>query len=218
MIKFALQSLIIISRAGSYQSEMGPMYVSFSHASTARRSSNGAPQIVFLVLTGVGVLIPLLMAEPSKMVRVDGTRVTTPQHPSWKTEFMGLWIAIRTDPWIVLLFPMFFASNWFYTWRAPVLVVSRDHLLTIETEFNDYNGAIFNIRARSLNNLVYWLAQIVGSVSIGFLLDQRGLSRRLRAFSGWCVLLVMVFVVHIWAYFYQRCVRHSLALTCLLGF
>ncbi|EKM60588.1 uncharacterized protein PHACADRAFT_246612 [Phanerochaete carnosa HHB-10118-sp] len=143
--------------------------------------------IVFLVLTGIGVLIPLLMVDPSKMVRADGTRVTTPKHPSWKTEFLGLWVALRTDPWIVLLFPMFFASNWFYTWQ-----------------FNDYNGAIFNIRARSLNNLVYWLAQIVGSVSIGFLLDQRSLSRRFRAFSGWCVLFVMVFVVHIWAYFYQR--------------
>ncbi|KIP02465.1 hypothetical protein PHLGIDRAFT_79071 [Phlebiopsis gigantea 11061_1 CR5-6] len=143
--------------------------------------------IVFLVLTGVGVLIPLLMAEPSKIIRADGTRVTTPQHPSWKTEFMGLWIALRTDPWIVLLFPMFFASNWFYTWQ-----------------FNDYNGAIFTIRARALNNLVYWLAQIVGSVSIGFLLDQQALSRRLRAFTGWCVLFIMVFAVHIWSYFYQR--------------
>lgn len=71
-------------------------------------------------------------------------------------------------------------------------------------EFNDYNGAIFNIRARSLNNLVYWLAQIVGSLSIGFLLDQGRLSRRLRAFSGWCVLFAMVFIVHIWAYFYQK--------------
>ena len=83
-------------------------------------------------------------------------------------------------------------------------------------EFNDYNGAIFNIRTRGLNNFVYWLSQIVGSISIGFLLDQRGLSRRLRAFSGWCVLMVMVFVVHIWAYFYQKCVRlHStLRLAC----
>ena len=72
------------------------------------------------------------------------------------------------------------------------------------SEFNDFNGALFNIRTRSLNNLVYWLAQILGSVAMGFLLDQRGLSRRVRAFSGWCVLLIMVLVVHIWAYFYQK--------------
>ncbi|KAI0717507.1 MFS general substrate transporter [Cerioporus squamosus] len=143
--------------------------------------------IGFVVLTGIGCLIPLLMANPVKMIRSDGTRVVTPRHPSWRSEFYGLWITLRTDPWICLLFPMFFASNWFYTWQ-----------------FNDYNGALFTIRARALNNLIYWLSQIVGSVSIGFLLDQRSLTRRFRAFSGWCVLMVMVFVVHIWAYFYQK--------------
>ena len=80
----------------------------------------------------------------------------------------------------------------------------------IAVEFNDYNGALFTIRARALNNLIYWLSQIVGSVSIGFLLDQRGLSRRFRAFSGWAVLIIMVFVVHTWAYFYQRFVELSI--------
>lgn len=71
-------------------------------------------------------------------------------------------------------------------------------------EFNGYNGALFNIRARSLNNLVYWISQIIGSVAIGFLLDQKNLGRRARAFSGWAVLFSMVFIVHIWAYFYQK--------------
>lgn len=76
--------------------------------------------------------------------------------------------------------------------------------LIVTPEFNDYNLALFTIRARALNNLVYWTSQILGSVSIGFLLDQTRLTRRFRAFAGWCVLFVMVFVVHIWAYFYQR--------------
>ena len=71
-------------------------------------------------------------------------------------------------------------------------------------EFNDYNGALFDIQARSLNNLVYWLAQIVGSLFMGFVLDQKKFSRRTRAFSGWTLLFAMVWVVHIWAYFYQR--------------
>ncbi|KAK7688023.1 hypothetical protein QCA50_008393 [Cerrena zonata] len=154
--------------------------------STANQVDNGT-YIGFLILTSMGVAIPFLMADPNKMVRNDGSKVTAPRHPSWRTEFWGLWVALKTDPYIVLLFPMFFASNWFYTWQ-----------------FNDFNAALFNIRTRSLNNLVYWLAQIIGSVCMGFLLDQRGLSRRVRAFSGWCVLLVMVLVVHIWAFFYQK--------------
>jgi hypothetical protein len=82
---------------------------------------------------------------------------------------------------------MFFASNYFYTWQ-----------------FGCYNAPLFNIRARSLNNLVYWIAQIIGSVSIGLLLDRKKIGRRARAFTGWAVLFTMVFSVHIWGYFYQR--------------
>ncbi|KAF5355794.1 hypothetical protein D9756_004298 [Leucocoprinus leucothites] len=154
--------------------------------SQANSVDNGT-YIAFLVLTLVGVAIPIFMVDPTKIIRFDGTLVTTPRHPSWKSEIMGLWYTLRTDPYVLLLFPMFFASNWFYTWQ-----------------FNEYNIAIFNIRARALNNLVYWLAQIIGSLSIGFVLDQKRLTRRFRAFAGWIILLVMVFVVHIWAYFYQK--------------
>ena len=147
------------------------------------------------------------------MIRSDGTKVTAPRHPSWKTEFYGLWVALRTDPLIILLFPMFFASNWFYTWRESLTVYPRAQLTYVKMaghiEFNGYNSALFNIRARSLNNFVYWMAQIIGSISIGFLLDQRTLSRRLRAFSGWAILMVMVLVVHIWAFMYQKYVASA---------
>jgi len=47
------------------------------------------------------------------MVRTDGTRVIVPVHPSWKTEFIGLYNCLRGHPWIVLLFPFFLASNWY---------------------------------------------------------------------------------------------------------
>ncbi|KZW00733.1 MFS general substrate transporter [Exidia glandulosa HHB12029] len=148
--------------------------------------------IGFLVLTAIGTFIPLFMTDPHKMVRSDGSRVQTHsravvRHPSWKIEFYSLWVALVTDPMILLLFPMFFASNYFYTWQ-----------------FNDYNGALFNIRTRSINDVVYWFSQIIGSISIGILLDTRKLSRRTRAFVGWGILLSLVLVVHAWAYVYQR--------------
>lgn len=154
--------------------------------STTNSVGNGT-YIAFLILTLIGVVIPMLMVPPEKMIRTDGTRVTTPRNPTWKAEIYGLYLTLRTDPMIVLLFPMFLASNWFYTWQ-----------------FNEFNGAIFNIRARSLNNLVYYLAQIVGSGLMGLLLDRDKLSRRFRAFMGWGILFVMVFIVHIWGYFYQK--------------
>lgn len=76
--------------------------------------------------------------------------------------------------------------------------------MLITIEFTDYNGAIFNIRARALNNVVYWLAQIVGSILVGLVLDSKRLRRRIRAFTGWGILFALIWVVHIWGYFYQR--------------
>lgn len=57
------------------------------------------------------------MVDPQNIFRTDGTKVTTARQQSWKVEIYGLWVAVRDDPLIVLLFPMFVASNWFYTWR-----------------------------------------------------------------------------------------------------
>ncbi|THU79894.1 MFS general substrate transporter [Dendrothele bispora CBS 962.96] len=143
--------------------------------------------IGFLVLTAIGITLPLFMADPKKMIRTDGTKVPIPLEPSWKTQIYGLWVALRTDPLIILLFPMFFASNWFYTWQ-----------------FSGFNGAIFNIRARALNNLLYWSSQIFGSIFMSFILDLKRFRRRTRAFSSWIILLLMTFVIHTWAYFYQK--------------
>ncbi|KAL1848959.1 hypothetical protein Daus18300_013418 [Diaporthe australafricana] len=61
---------------------------------------------------------------------------------------------------------MFFASNVFYTYQT-----------------NDMNGAHFNTRTRSRNNLLYWLAQIFGAVVIG--LPTFGFAERAPAASSW---------------------------------
>ncbi|KAJ7667689.1 MFS general substrate transporter [Mycena polygramma] len=167
-----------------------------SNYHTTAGSVNNATYIAFLVLTVIGAIIPLFMVDPSKMIRTDGTRVVVPRNPSWKIELWGLVVALRTDPMILLLFPMFFASNWFYTWQ-----------------FNEFNGALFNIRTRSLNSMLYWSAQIFGSLIMAMVLDKKGVSRRTRAFTGWGMVFVMVFVTNIWGYEYQKqYTRESLAL------
>ena len=106
------------------------------------------------------------MVDPKKMIRTDGTKVTTPRHPSWKVELYGLYVTVKTDPLIILLFPMFFASNWFYTWRMCFYSTwfGRSSVDFWCAEFNAYNGYLFDIKARSLNNLLYWIAQIIGSI------------------------------------------------------
>lgn len=55
-----------------------------------------------------------------------------------------------------------------------------------------------------MNNFVYWTAQIIGSIAMGYILDLQRIRRRARAYIGWTILLFSVFATHIWAYFYQK--------------
>ncbi|KAH8778566.1 major facilitator superfamily domain-containing protein [Diaporthe sp. PMI_573] len=132
----------------------------------------------FIVLMFVGAILALFLCNADKVQREDGSHVILMKNPSWSSEIKGLWETLYLDPWIVLLFPMFFASNVFYTYQT-----------------NDMNGAHFNTRTRSLNNLLYWLAQIFGAVIMGYALDFHKVRRSLRAKASFVNLFVLTFVI-----------------------
>ena len=100
------------------------------------------------------------------------------KNPSWKSEFIGLWETFKIEPVILLLFPMFWSSNWFYTYQ-----------------FNDVNGGgKFDTRTKSLNGVLYYLAQIFGALVFGYCLDLQHFRRSTRARGAWAVLFVLTFV------------------------
>jgi MFS family permease len=141
----------------------------------------------FIILMFAGAIVALFLVDANKVIREDNTKVILMKNPTWSSEFRGLYETITLDPWIVLLFPMFFASNIFYTYQN-----------------NGVNAAHFNTRARALNDLLYWLAQIVGAVISGYALDFPGIRRSLKAkiSFGWLVFLT----VGVWGggYAWQR--------------
>jgi hypothetical protein len=109
------------------------------------------------------------------------------KHPTWKTEIFGLWETLRSDPYIVLLFPMFFASKWFYTYQ-----------------FNCVNLAQFNTRTRALNNTLYWITQMLGAGMFGFALDFPNIRRTTRAKVAWVVMFVLTFAIWGGGYVFQK--------------
>lgn len=140
----------------------------------------------FIVLMVVGAGLASLLVDGDKVIRDDGSKVIMMKNPTWQSEIKGLWECISLSPWVVALFPMFFASNIFYTYQQNVL-----------------NGAYFNIRARSLNNLLYWLAQIFGAVAVGYALDSN-IRRSLRAKISFGVLFSLTFIIWGGGYAWQR--------------
>jgi len=156
------------------------------HVRTNSTVSDGT-YIGFLILTIIGALLAWTLVDAKDVVRDDGSKIIIMKHPSWKSEILGLWETFGTDPYIVFLFPMFFASNWFYTYH-----------------FNDVNGAYFNTRTRALNNTLYYIMQIVGAFVFGYALDRPQFRRTTRAKGAWVALFVIIMVIWGGGYDFQK--------------
>jgi hypothetical protein len=135
----------------------------------------------------IGAALAWTLVDAKDVIRDDGSKVIVMKHPTWKTEIMGLWETFFTDPYILALFPMFFASNWFYAYH-----------------FTEVNGAYFNTRTRALNGVVYYLMQIVGAYVFGYALDAKGIRRTTRAKGAWAALFTVIMIVWGCGYKFQK--------------
>lgn len=154
--------------------------------STAGRVSDGT-YIGFMALTLTGAVLAWCLVDARHVRRADGSHVVLMKHPTWKSEFLGLWQVLRSDPYIMLLFPMFLASNWFYTYQPNVVNLPR-----------------FNIRTRSLNSTLYWSSQIVAALLFGYVLDLKSFRRTTKAKAALAVLFVLTMTIWGGGYAWQK--------------
>ena len=148
---------------------------------------NDGTYVGFLILTLIGAALAWTLVDAKDVIRHDGSKVIVMKHPSWKSEIFGLWETFLTDPYIIALFPMFLASNWFYAYH-----------------FTQVNAAYFNVRTRALNGVVYYSMQIVGAYVFGFALDFKGVRRTMRARLAWGALFAVIMIVWGLGYKFQK--------------
>jgi MFS family permease len=141
----------------------------------------------FIVLMFLGLILALFLCNANMVLRRDGSKVILMKNPTWKSELLGLVETITSQPWIILLFPMFFASNVFYTYQGSCM-----------------NALYFNVRTRSLNNTLYWSSQILSAVIFGYALDYGRIRRTVRARTNFIVLFVLTMVVWGGGYDWQK--------------
>lgn len=141
----------------------------------------------FIVLMFLGLILALFLCNANMVLRRDGSKVILMKNPTWKSELLGLVETITSQPWIILLFPMFFASNVFYTYQGSCM-----------------NALYFNVRTRSLNNTLYWSSQILSAVIFGYALDYGRIGRTVRARANFVVLFVLTMVVWGGGYDWQK--------------
>lgn len=141
--------------------------------------------IALLVIMAFGWLLGVFICPPS-YVRVAQLEVKPQSEKNWRKTLSQ---AVRTiTNWRVLcMLPLFFSANVFYSYQQNVV-----------------NGMTFNIRTRSLNGALYWMAQMVGGLIIGLILDMPGLNRRMRAQVAWCFLFVTGMAIWGGGYAFQK--------------
>ncbi|KAI9473536.1 MAG: major facilitator superfamily domain-containing protein [Benjaminiella poitrasii] len=144
--------------------------------------------IAFMVIMAVGSFLTLALLPANKVIREDGSQVSLHKFSNWKREAFEV-LKLFKDWRMLVLIPLFAGSNWFYTYQ-----------------FNVYNGPYFmTIRARSLNNLLYWLFQIIGAGLLGWFLDSARLgTRKQRAMYGNTITLIIILGLWIGAVVIQK--------------
>jgi len=135
--------------------------------------------IAFLVIIFCGVASSFLILPPNKVVRADGTLVKLQAASSLRDELKGM-LSLFTNWRMLVLLPMFFASNYFYAYQ------------------NDLNAIKFDGPTRALNGTLEAAGAIIGALLIGtFVLDGKWLGRRNRGYLGLAVVTSMT--ITIWA-------------------
>ncbi|KAI8320590.1 MFS general substrate transporter, partial [Martensiomyces pterosporus] len=143
-----------------------------NYNSTAGSLTDGV-YIAFVVLECLGAFLGLALAPPSKVVRDDGSSVVLVKYTDIGKESIEI-VKLFLNPLMLALLPMCFTSNFFYSYQFGII-----------------NGALFNIRTRGFNNIIYWGAQMIGAYLISLVLDSAKLTRKKRGFVAFLVVIVV---------------------------
>lgn len=141
--------------------------------------------IAFFAVIMVGVGLTWTLLPPNRVVRRDGTLVKAAKSNTPKQELYAMMATLKNRN-ILLLLPMFFASNFFYPYQGS------------------FAFKVFDAPARSVNGVVKSVGQIVGAIILGVLLDKLPMTRRNRGIVGWAVTMAFIIIAYSWGINYQR--------------
>ncbi|KUI55303.1 hypothetical protein VP1G_02715 [Cytospora mali] len=134
--------------------------------------------LAFMIIMLTSIVTSWLLLPPHLVVRGDGTVVELEDAISPKQEFKELCNLLK-DWRMIALFPMFFSSNYFYSYQGAITT------------------ALFNGRTRALVSLLTGLGSIIGSLIIGQMTDNLPGGRRKRALFA--TAFVLFFNCLVWA-------------------
>ncbi|PLB47354.1 MFS general substrate transporter [Aspergillus steynii IBT 23096] len=128
---------------------------------------SSAVYIAFILVMAVAIVgAAIFIVDPEDVVRDDGRHIATFEKPTVKREILGV-LSVMTDPKIIIMLPAMFVA---------------EMCLAMVSSVNAY---YFNLRTRSLNNLLFQAVMIPTPLILAYILDNKHVkSRRLRGVMG----------------------------------
>ncbi|GAM36569.1 hypothetical protein TCE0_018f05754 [Talaromyces pinophilus] len=145
----------------------------------------------FIAIQCLGLVFGLLLSNPEKVQRDDGTKIEAPRGIDWRTEIRAMWRLVRSRS-ILLLVPLF----WYFGW--------------MQAYPGTYLATYFTVRSRALGS---FMSAIVGTLATwltGVLLDVPWhKNRNVRAVSTYALIAALNSATWIWAVYLQNEYRHT---------
>ncbi|KAK8147441.1 hypothetical protein G3M48_001606 [Beauveria asiatica] len=170
----------------------GAISLSLNHADNKRGKIGYQAYQAFIAIQCLGLLFGLLLSNPDKVQRDDGTWIQTSKGSiHWQTELRAMWKHLSSKS-ILLLTPLF----WYFGW--------------IQAYPGTYLATYFTVRSRALASL---LSAIVGTLATwlaGSLVDVPWVKdRKVRALTAWILIALLNSATWIWAVVIQNEYQHT---------
>ncbi|KAI1379088.1 MFS general substrate transporter [Hypoxylon crocopeplum] len=170
----------------------GAISLGLNHSVNHRGQVGYQTYLGFIAIQCLGCLFALLLSNPEKVQRDDGTRIEAPRGITWRTELREMWRLLRSKS-ILLLTPLF----WYFGW--------------IQAYPGTYLATYFTVRSRALGS---FMSAIVGTFATwlgGTLVDiPWAKKRQTRAISTYVLIAMLNSATWIWAVIVQNEYRSTL--------
>lgn len=139
----------------------------------------------FIAIQCLGLVFGVLLSNPEKVRRDDGTHIEAPRGIDWRTELREMWRLV-TSRSILLLVPLF----WYFGW--------------IQAYPGTYLATYFTVRSRALGS---FMSAVVGTLAtwlVGSLLDLPWIRKRqTRAVATYALIAALNTATWVWAVIIQ---------------
>jgi hypothetical protein len=169
----------------------GAVSLGINHSVNHRGQVGYQTYLAFIAIQCLGLFFGLLLSNPEKVQRDDGTRIEAPRGIHWREELRAMWRLLRSKS-ILLLVPLF----WYFGW--------------LQAYPGTYLATYFTVRSRALGS---FMNAVVGTLATwlgGSLVDLPWLkSRKHRAVVTFTLIAMMNSATWIWAVIIQNEYRHT---------